>query len=308
VDVVRDDQLRLIFTCAHPALPRASQVALTLKVVVGLTTEEIARAFVSEEPAIAQRIVRAKRTIEDQKLPYEIPDRSELPERVGAVLAVVYALFNEGHTSSQGPALMRIDLQAEAIRLARLLADLLPGDAEIFGLLALMTFSAARAATRVDDEGLPRELAAQDRSRWDRALVEEGLMALARARRLGPPGSYVLQAEIAALHVTAPSFERTDFRAILAVYDALLVLTGSPVVALNRAVALAMAEGPEAGLRALAPLEPDLARQHLFYATRAELTRRAGRDGKADDERALALATNDAERRLLERRLARASS
>lgn len=308
VDSVRDDSLRLIFACCHPALPRAGQIALTLKVVLGFTTDEIARAFVAPEPTIAQRIVRAKRTIEDERLPYEIPARRALPERLEAVLAVIYAVFNEGYASSVGPSWMRIDLQAEAIRLARLLADLLPDRAEVYGLLALTTFTAARAATRVDDEGLPRELAAQDRARWDRGLVEEGLFALARARRLGPPGAYLLQAEIAACHVTAPSFEATDFGGILAAYDALLALTGSPVVAMNRAIALAHVAGPEAGLEALAPLEADLARHHLFYATRAELTRRAGRDGRADDERALALATNDAERALLARRLARASA
>jgi RNA polymerase sigma-70 factor (ECF subfamily) len=185
------------------------------------------------------------------------------------------------------------------------MGDLLPSDAEVFGLLALMAFGAARAATRVDAEGLPVRLADQDRSRWDRALAMEGLVALARARRLGPPGSYVLQAEIAACHVTAPRFDATDFRAIVRLYDALLAKTGSPIVALNRAVAVAMVDGPQAGLAALAPLEAALGESHLFHATRAELVRRAGGDGRADDEKALALATNDAERALLRKRLGR---
>ncbi len=299
---VADDQLRLIFTCCHPALPRESQVALTLKLIAGFSTEEIARAFLAPETTIAQRIVRAKRTIDDKRLPYEVPGRAELPARLASVLDVVYLVFNEGHTSRTG-ALMRLDLQAEALRLARLLCDLLPDEADVFALFALIAFGCARAATRTDERGELVLLSEQDRSRWDRSLIKDGLVALERARRIGPRGSYVLQAEIAACHTIAPAWAATDWAAILGVYDELYALDPSPVVALNRAVALCMQEGPAAALAALAELEEPLSGYHHFYATRADFRRRLGLDATADYERALELAENDDERRFLRRKL-----
>jgi RNA polymerase sigma-70 factor (ECF subfamily) len=303
IDTVSDDYLRLIFTCCHPDLALDNQIALTLKVVAGFSTDEIARAFVSSEATVSQRILRAKRTIEDNHVRYAIPDRSELAERVAAVLGVVYAMFNEGHTGRSG-ALMRLDLQAEALRLGRLICDLVPGEPEAFGLVAIMAFGVARAHARVDGDGVPILLAAQDRATWNRELVRDGLMALRRARSLGGQGPYVLQAAIAAAHMTAPTWDATDWATIVALYDALAAMTPSPIVALNRAVALAMRDGPAAGLAALADLERALADYHLFYATRADLLERAGRDPTADLRKALALATNDGERKLLERRLA----
>lgn len=299
---ITDDQLRLIFTCCHPELARDSQVALTLKVIAGFTTEELARAFLCPDATMAQRIVRAKRTIDAKQLPYAVPEWSELPERVAAVLEVVYLIFNEGHTSRAG-ALVRLDLQAEALRLARLLGELLPRDPEVFGLLALMAFSAARAATRIDDAGVLVLLSEQDRTRWNVDLVEEGLLALGRARALGGDGSYVLQAEIAACHVTAETWAATDWNRIVAYYDELAAATGSPVVMLNRAIAISMTSGPEAALAELVELEEPLAAYHLFYATRADFLRRLGRDARPDYERAIALATNDSERAFLQRRL-----
>lgn len=304
LDAVNDDYLRLILTCCHPALTMDNRIALTLKVVCGFSTEEIARAFMSTEATISQRILRAKQTLEEKQVPYATPERTELDERVASALGVVYAMFNEGHVARTG-ALMRLDLQAQALRLARLLADLVPREPEAYGALAIMAFAAARAATRVDDEGLPILLEHQDRARWDRTLVREGLMALQRARTLGGRGAYVLQAEIAALHVIAPTWESTRWADIVARYDALVALTGSKVVALNRGIALSMVEGPEAGLLALAELERDLADYHLFFAARADMRERAGGDSRGDLERALALATNDAERRLLTGRLER---
>jgi RNA polymerase sigma-70 factor (ECF subfamily) len=302
IDTVSDDYLRLIFTCCHPELSTDNQIALTLKVVAGFSTEEIARLFVCSEATVSQRILRAKQTLDEKKVGYAIPERDELAERVSAVLGVVYAMFNEGHTGRTGP-LMRLDLQAEALRLARLLCDLVPGEAEAFGALAIMAFGAARAHTRVDDEGLPILLAAQDRSRWNRELLREGLMALRRARSLGARGPYVLQAEIAAAHVTAPTWESTEWATILAAYDALAEVSPSPVVALNRAVAASMLAGPTAGLAALRELERPLADYHLFYATRADMLERAGGDPRADLETAISLTMNDGEKRLLERRL-----
>jgi RNA polymerase sigma-70 factor (ECF subfamily) len=302
IDTVSDDYLRLIFTCCHPELSTDNQIALTLKVVAGFSTEEIARAFVCSEATVSQRILRAKQTIEDKSVGYAIPERKNLAERVGAALAVLYAMFNEGHTGRSGP-LMRLDLQAEALRLARQLSDLVPREPEAFGALAIMAFGAARAETRVDDEGLPILLAAQDRSRWNRELLHEGLMALRRARSLGGRGPYVLQAMIAAAHMTAPTWESTDWVAIVAAYDALAEVASSPVVALNRAIAISMGAGPTAGLAAMNVLEPPLADYHLFYAARADMHERAGGDPRPDLERALSLVTNEGERRLLERRL-----
>ncbi|HEY8923409.1 MAG TPA: sigma-70 family RNA polymerase sigma factor, partial [Polyangia bacterium] len=299
-DTVSDDFLRLVFTCCHPEVSRDNQVAITLKVVAGFETSEIARAFACSEDTISQRILRARQTIEDKRLPYARPGPDELGARVSAVLGVVYAMFNEGHTATTG-ALMRLDLQAEALRLGRLLCDLVPREAEAFGLLALMAFSAARAGTRVDAEGVPILLDAQDRAAWDKELVREGLMALARARTLGGQGPYVLQAEIAAAHVTAPTWERTDWGRIVASYDALGTVAPSPIVALNRAIALSMRDGPAAGLAALAELEGPLADYHLFYAARADFLERAGKNPSRDLRKALALVTNDGDRRLLER-------
>ena len=302
LDALYDDELRLIFTSCHPVLTLDSQVALTLKVVAGFTTDEIARAFLCPEKTIAQRITRAKRTIEDERLPYEVPERAELPERLAAVLAVVYLIFNEGHTTREGP-LMRLDLQAEALRLGRLLCNLLPNESEVFGLFALIAFSVARASARTDAHGEMLLLAEQDRSRWDGPMIKEGLMALARARRLGGRGSYVLQAEIAACHATARTWEGTDWRRILGDYDALSAVAPSPVVALNRAVAVCMHDGPAAGLAALAELEAPLANYHLFYALRADFRRRLGQDPQRDYRRALELAGNESERSFLRRKI-----
>ena len=298
-----DDQLRLIFTCCHPELAREAQVALTLKVIAGFSIEDLSRAFLVPDVTMAQRIVRAKKLVEQRALEYAPPEPRELPERIAAVLEVVYLIFNEGHTAREG-ALVRLDLQAEALRLGRLLQDALPREAEVYGLVALMAFGAARAATRTDATGKLLLLSEQDRAQWNVPLIEEGLLALAHARQLTTSrGVYTWQAEIAAVHLSAPTWEATDWRRIVACYDALLALAPSPVVALNRAVAIAMAEGPEAGLAALAELEHPLARYHLFYATRADLLRRLGRDSRDDYARALELATNDAERAFLEQRL-----
>jgi RNA polymerase sigma-70 factor (ECF subfamily) len=302
IDTVSDDYLRLVFTCCHPELSTDNQIALTLKVVAGFSTEEIARAFVCSEATVSQRILRAKQTIDDKSLGYAMPERKDVAERVRAALAVLYAMFNEGHTGRSGP-LMRLDLQAEALRLARLLCDLVPREPEAFGALAIMAFGAARAHTRVDAEGLPILLASQDRSRWNRELLREGLMALRRARSLGGRGPYVLQAEIAAAHVTAPKWEKTDWATIVAAYDELAEVSPSPVVALNRAVAVSMHAGPSAGLAALTALERPLADYHLFYAARADMLERTGGDPRPDLEKAISLALNESEKLLLERRL-----
>jgi RNA polymerase sigma-70 factor (ECF subfamily) len=301
LQTVTDDQLRLMFTCCHPDLARDAQVALTLKVIAGFTVEELARAFLVSEATMAQRIVRAKRTIDARQLAYVEPEPAKLHDRIAAVLEVVYLIFNEGHTGHSGE-LVRLDLHAEALRLGRLLAELAPREADVFGLLAMMAFSAARAATRVDEHGALVLLEDQDRSRWNVALVEEGVHALQRARALGG-GGYLAQAEIAACHTTAPTWAATDWARILTYYDELLAETGSPVVALNRAVAVCMIDGAEAGLAALAELEAPLERYHLFFATRADFLRRLGRDARSDYERALSLATNDAERAFLASRL-----
>jgi len=301
-DTVSDDHLRLILTCCHPALSSDNQIALTLKVVAGFSTEEIARAFVCSEATVSQRILRAKQTIEEKGIGYSIPERTELAERVGTVLAVLYAMFNEGHTGRSGP-LMRLDLQGEALRLVRLLCDLAPNEPEVFGALAIMAFGAARAHTRVDDEGVPILLAAQDRSRWSRDLLREGLVALRRACSLGGRGPYVLQAVIAAAHVTSPTWESTNWEAIVGAYDALTEILPSPVVAMNRAIAVSMLASPSAGLSELGALDRPLADYHLFYAARADMLERTGGDPRPDLERALTLATNEGERKLLGRRL-----
>jgi RNA polymerase sigma-70 factor, ECF subfamily len=299
---ISDDQLRLVFTCCHPELTLDSQVALTLKVVLGLTTEEIARAFLCPEKTISQRITRAKKTIEERQLPYEVPERAELPARLASVLAVVYLVFNEGHTARQG-ALMRLDLQLEAFRLARLLCDLLPNESEVFGLFSLIALSVARAEARTGDHGELLLLSEQDRSRWDRATIKEGLLALQRARRLGGAGAYTAQAEISACHATAPTWADTDWSRILRQYDHLLSIAPSPVVALNRAVAVCMHGGPRAGLAALSELETTLSSYHLFFAVRADFRARLGEDPRGDYQRALALTSNDSERRFLQRKI-----
>jgi len=304
VDSISDDELRLIFTCCHPSLSLDSQVALTLKIVAGLSSNEIARAFLAPEKTINQRITRAKKTIEEQRLPYEVPERAELPDRLAAVLAVVYLVFNEGHTTREGP-LMRPTLQAEALRLCRVLCNLLPNEPEVFGLFGLIAFSIARAETRADERGELLLLSEQDRARWDRATIKEGLLALQRARRLGG-GSYVLQAEISACHATAPTWVDTDWSRILSFYEELLALTPSPVVALNRAVAVCMHVGPAEALEALEALEAPLSGYHLFYALRADFRARLGQDPRDDYQRALQLTSNESERRFLKRKIAEA--
>jgi RNA polymerase sigma-70 factor (ECF subfamily) len=307
---VEDDRLRLIFTCCHPALAPDAQVALTLRQVCGLTTEEIARAFLIPAPTLAQRIVRAKGKIRDARIPYEVPTRAELPERLDAVLRVVYLVFNEGYAASSGALVTRHDLSAEAIRLGRLLVDLLP-EPEALGLLALMLLHDARRAARTSETGELILLENQDRSLWDRDQIGEGTKLVERAlssRRVDP---YTVQAAIAAVHAEAPSFAATDWAEIVGLYDLLSRADGSPVVALNRAVAVAMRDGPEAGLVLIeAILEGgDLVDYRPAHAARAELCRRLGRTGeaRASYERALALVRQEPERRFLERRLAELS-
>jgi len=308
---VRDDQLRLIFTCCHPALAVEAQVALTLRTLCGLETEEIARAFLVPPATMAQRLVRAKGKIRQARIPYRVPDAEELPERVDAVLAVVYLVFNEGYAASSGAELVRRELCAEAIRLARLLVELLPGESEARALLALMLLTDARRDARVDAAGEVVLLEDQDRSRWDRGAIQEGLTLVETALRAGPPGAYALQAAIAGVHARAARAEQTDWREIAALYGLLRVANPSGVVALNHAAAVAMAEGPAAGLRLMDALAADgsLAGYHLLPAARADLLRRLGRmpEAAAAYREALALVGNDADRRFLERRLAQVS-
>ena len=304
---IEDDRLRLIFTCCHPALAPEAQVALTLREVCGLTTEAIARAFLTPAPTLAQRIVRAKSKIRAARIPYQVPERDELAERLVAVLRVIYLVFNEGYAASSGEELMRSDLSAEAIRLGRLLAELLP-EPEAIGLLALMLLQESRRASRSDAQGDVILLADQDRSRWDRALIAEGCALVGRALASRAAGPYCLQAAIAAVHVEAESAQATDWAQIVGLYDVLARLEPSPVVELNRAVAVAMRDGPAAGLVLLDALlaRGELASYHLAYAARAEFCRRLGRieEARASCTRALALAGSEPERRLLRRRLA----
>jgi RNA polymerase sigma-70 factor, ECF subfamily len=303
---VEDDRLRLIFTCCHPALKPDAQVALTLREVCGLTTEEIAHAFLVPAPTVAQRIVRAKNKIRDARIPYQVPPRQELPARLDSVLHVVYLVFNEGYAASSGTSVTRHDLSAEAIRLGRLLNDLLP-EPEAIGLLALMLLHESRRAARTSPDGEMVLLDAQDRSRWDRRQIAEGLALVERAlasRRFGP---YTLQAAIAAVHAEAATAAGTDWAQIAGLYDVLLRADPSPVVELNRAVAIAMRDGPEAGLAAIDALmaRGELGEYHLAHSARADLCRRLGRiaDAHASYERALALTRQEPERRFLERRL-----
>ncbi|MGZ6995344.1 MAG: RNA polymerase sigma factor [Acidimicrobiia bacterium] len=304
---VDDDRLRLIFTCCHPALGLEARVALTLRTLAGLTTPEIARAFLVPESTMAQRIVRAKRKIHNAGIPYRVPPAHLLPERTVAVLAVVYLLFNEGYAATSGADLLRQGLSAEAIRLARTLTELMPDEPEALGLLALMLLHDARRNGRVDDHGDLIPLEAQDRTRWDQDAIDEGVDRLDAALRREQPGPYQVQAAIAACHATAARADDTDWVEIAALYGELARMVPSPVVELNRAVAVAMADGPEAGLRLVDELDESraLAGYHLLYATRADLLRRLDRGAEAAEayQQALELTTTDAERRYLLRRL-----
>jgi RNA polymerase sigma-70 factor (ECF subfamily) len=304
---LEDDRLRLVFTCCHPALAPDAQVALTLREVCDLTTEEIASAFLATPPTIAQRIVRAKNKIRDAHIPYEVPGRRELPERLEAVLRVVYLVFNEGYFASSGDELTRQHLSAEAIRLGRLLLELLP-EAEVRGLLALMLLQESRRAARSDAEGLPVLLEEQDRRLWDRQLIAEGQAQIQAAFASGEIGPYCLQAAIAALHAEAPSIEATDWAQMVGLYDVLLGAAPSPVIELNRAVALAMRDGAEAGLRQVEAIleRGELGDYHLAHAARADLSRRLGRweQARSAYQRALQLSQQGMDRQFLERRLA----
>jgi RNA polymerase sigma-70 factor (ECF subfamily) len=280
-ETVPDDRLRLIFTCCHPALNQPAQVALTLRLLGGLETPEIARAFLVPEATLAQRIVRAKRKISSARIPYRVPAEAELPARIKPVLAVIYLIFNEGYAATAG-SLLRLDLCAEAIRLARVLAGLMPDEPEAQGLLALLLLQHARSAARVTAAGWLARLAEQDRRLWDRDLITEGQAIVRACVQRGHPGPYQVQAAINAVHSLASSIEETDWRAILTLYDQLYALTPTPVVALNRAVALAEVRGPAAGLAAVDDLRsPALDGYHLFHAARADLLRRLGRDTEA---------------------------
>ncbi len=304
---IRDDELRLIFTCCHPDLPADASIALTLREVGGLTTEEIARAYLTRPPTIAQRIVRAKAKIRDEAIPFEIPARAELPGRIESVLRVIYLIFNEGYAATDGPALTRADLSSEAIRLGRLMAGLMD-DPEVAGLLALMLLHEARRESRVDAAGDIVLLEDQDRSRWDRALIDEARALIDHALQAGRLGPYLLQAAIAGEHGAAARTDETNWRQVVSLYDILAMVDPSPVVALNRAAALSMRDGAEAGLAAIDAAMADgrLDAYHLAHAARADMLRRLKRIDVAREayRTALELARQPAERRFLERRLA----
>ena len=304
---VEDDRLRLLFTVCHPALAPAAQIGLALRTLCGLTTAEIARAYLEPEPTTAQRLVRAKRKIAEARIPYEVPAADRLAERLEGVLSTIYLVFNEGFSATEGEFWIRADLCAEAIRLGRLVVELLPGEAEAEGLLALMLLHDARRAARTATDGTVVPLEEQDRTVWDRALIDEGTRVLDVAVARGRPGPYQMQAAIAALHARAVRPEETDWQQIVALYGALLRTTPGPIVELNAAAAVAMAHGPEAGLAWMERLERSgaLAGYHLLPAAQADLLRRLGRseEARAAYERALALVRHPAERRFLERRL-----
>jgi RNA polymerase sigma-70 factor (ECF subfamily) len=303
---IEDDRLRLIFTCCHPALPPEAQMALTLREVCGLTTEEIASAFLTTPPTLAQRIVRAKAKIKGAGIPYQVPSRSDMPERLDAVLHVIYLVFNEGYSASSGDSLTRADLSGEAIRLGRVLVELLP-EPEVVGLLALMLLQESRRAARTSPTGDVILLDDQDRSLWNREQIAEGLALVARAIALPELGPYTLQAAIAAVHARASTAAATNWTEIVSWYDVLLRAEPSPIVELNRAVAVAMRDGPAAGLALIDALlaRGDLAEYHLAHAARADLYRRLGRNGEARAAylKSLELARQGPERRFLERRL-----
>jgi RNA polymerase sigma-70 factor (ECF subfamily) len=305
--VIPDDRLRLMFTCCHPALALEAQVALTLRLLCGLTTAEIARAFLVSEPTMAARITRAKKKIAVARIPYRVPPGHELPDRLDAVLTVVHLLYTTGHTAPEGDRLVRPELVERAIDLARMLSTLMPDDREVRGLLALLLLNDARRAARTDRDGRLLLLEEQDRSQWDRAAIVEGSELVRQALRRGRPGRFAIQAAIAAVHAEAPSYEATDWQQILGLYDALLAVWHSPVVELNRAVAVAMVRGPAAGLLALDAVagDPRLAGYSYLEAARADLLRRLGRraEAAAAYRGALQLATNEAERSFLAHRL-----
>jgi RNA polymerase sigma-70 factor (ECF subfamily) len=305
-DGIEDDRLRLIFTCSHPALPAEARVALTLREVCGLTTEEIARAFLTSAPTVAQRIVRAKAKIKSARIPYDIPARTDLPDRLDTLLQVIYLVFNEGYSASSGESLTRADLSGEAIRLGRLLMELLP-EPEVVGLLALMLLQESRRAARTSPDGEIVLLEDQDRSRWNREQISEGLSLVRQALSSRRFGLYTLQAAIAAVHAEAASAAATDWSQIAGLYGVLLRIEPSPVVELNRAVAIAMRDGPEAGLDLVDAIlaRGDLSEYHLAHSARAELCRRLGRTAEAREayERALGLSRQEPERRFLQKRL-----
>ena len=302
--VVPDDRLRLIFTCCHPALATSARVALTLRLLGGLTTAEIARAFLVPEATMAQRLVRAKAKIRDARIPYRVPEGADLHDRLGAVLAVLYLIFNEGHTATGGRRLIRDDLCAEAIRLGRLVGELLPGEPEAMGLLALMLLIASRREARLSADGMLVPLAEQDRTRWDRLLVAEGQAIVRECLRRNQPGPYQIQAAINAVHSDAPDAGSTDWRQIVQLYDQWMALAPGPMVALNRAVAVAELEGAEAGLAIVNRLE--LASYYLFHAIRADLLRRTGHiaDAAAAYDAAIDRTDNEIERAFLQARRA----